>query len=75
MDEIKLCKDCQWVKVGWIDKLLVGWRFAKCTHPDSEQEEEIDYSTGKIEPKHFYYCSTMRMGSCGKEANLFEPKS
>lgn len=77
MSELKLCKDCKFAKIGWMDWFLLdGYKFAKCTYKDSIKPPDIDPVTGHNVAEYNHFCSTMResYGSCKREAINFVPK-
>ncbi len=71
MAEIKLCRDCKFVKRDWVFTILPPWNgfeFAKCIHPSSISVD------GLVDGKQSNFCSTERLFRCGKEARNFQPK-
>jgi|GEM_PF-6157234 len=77
----KSCRDCRFVSIGIFDRVLIGFKFAKCLHPKSYQRDDWDLLdamvTGKKQkpnPGYFYFASVMRRHTCGADAKLFEPK-
>ena len=83
----RLCRDCKYARVGWLEWIMTGWRFAKCFHKSSTREYEDDdlhdtLVTGKIKVATFRttnYCSCHRytystLDTCGVEGKYWEPK-
>ena len=71
--EIKKCSDCRFSA----PTKLVGagrWDYAKCCHPAGVEESNEKWHLGE-ESLSYRYCSSMRIGGCGKAATLFEPRS
>jgi hypothetical protein len=72
---MKKCRDCKWSRVGWIERLVVGWMVAKCHHPlIGHKEGEMDYTTGIKGKDDWWFCGTLREGPCGPEGRYFEKK-
>jgi hypothetical protein len=74
-NDIKLCKDCKFVKRNLVDLFffLDSYRFAKCTHPSAIMNPNSDYYvTGNA--GDYYYCSTQRDYECGKQGKYFQSK-
>jgi hypothetical protein len=74
---VKICKNCKWCKVKWIDKLFFGYQFATCAAPKAKI---TDLVTGKKSVR-WEFCSVQRMWSdsgdkvsCDKDGKFFEPK-
>lgn len=80
MAEKRFCKDCKWMRIGWVDWLTgFGNRFARCAHPTQLEHNDSYLVTGKEgNPKPELYCSTQRnsqaTGRCGAEGRLYEAK-
>lgn len=50
------------------------FRFAKCSHPSASQDSKGDEFVSAlldVGPQQ-YYCSSMRLGTCGADASLFQ---
>ena len=71
---IKKCSDCKFCHPSEeYDVTEKQWDFAKCHHPTSFAESDVQWHLG--EKKIIYrYCSNVRGGACGKIATLFEPR-
>ncbi|MES1989233.1 MAG: hypothetical protein V4440_14610 [Pseudomonadota bacterium] len=76
MTDIKLCKNCKHVKVGTIQKIIFGYRYAQCNSP--KRTIDIDVISGKEIMKGYSFCEFSRSSNskedCGKNANFFEEK-
>lgn len=65
-----LCKDCIFAKVGWLEKLMIGWRYAKClstaVNGSNTMLSPVD---GKIDESSWQFCDIARKYDhmCGVE--------
>lgn len=72
----RLCKDCKWQRVTWLERLLFGGRFTKCIAPQTYVRSMVD---GKMKQK-YSFCEVNRclpssgMHDCGSEGLFFQPK-
>lgn len=69
-EEVRLCKDCKWMRVGILDRIFRYYRFARCANPiDGGRAVLVDGSGGLL-------CGTRRgpLDLCGLSGDLWEPK-
>ena len=70
--EIKKCSDCKLAAPS--ENTGVGkWDFAKCCHAASLKSDNGGRWHLGESIVAYHYCSTMRVGKCGKAATLFVP--
>lgn len=72
----KFCKDCKFIKINFMDRIVKDWIQGKCMNPDVT-ETIIDLVGGKVVVTGSD-CSTQRSGisyaKCGPEGKLWEAK-
>lgn len=70
---MKLCKDCKYMRIGLFNRLLDGYKYAKCIHPKVNKFLARYLVSGDSES---YHCETERQfgNDCGHEGKLFEKK-
>ena len=72
MSDYKFCRDCAWVKKGWMD----SWEYVRCGAPEARH---VMKSTEWLVHKKFSkvtlrYCDEMRRNRCGTEALWFKSR-
>lgn len=75
-NEVLLCKDCKWARVGALNWLLLGgYRYAAC-HKWPMKKAKVSLVTGETKRAEYNYCSVQRKsyGNCGPEGRGFEPR-
>lgn len=75
MSEIKLCRDCKWHRLSFMDRLLGFGKFAKCAKPEL-QLSGSGYPLVNGGSSELTYCATQRERKlgCGPEGKMWEPK-
>lgn len=70
------CKDCRWIKIGWLSRTLEMWEDGYCLSPMRNlYPSSTDPVSGKITPaRRMSLCTSNRIWDCGPEGKLFEPR-
>lgn len=69
-EQLRFCKDCKFFRMTLFQQLFLEINFARCTHPKALELS----ADGMVDGKTGYYCSSMRICSCGTEAKYFEAR-
>lgn len=72
-----LCKDCRWIKIGWLSRVLGMWENGYCKSPQRPlYPSSVDPVSGVVSAaRRMSLCTSNRASDCGREGRFFELKN